>query len=155
MKKRTKIIILSAMIVLLGVTGYLNIMLNNSVKQANTNVASTSYFSSYRTNRESTRDQELMYYDAIIESEASTETAVKAAEDAKLSLIKTMEKELAVENLIIAQGFSDCVISIGDSKVSVIVKGTSLTESEVAQICNIVIEQLGVTYRNILVYSAE
>ena len=30
MKKRTKILILSLMIVLLGVTGYLNIVLNNS-----------------------------------------------------------------------------------------------------------------------------
>lgn len=30
MKKRTKIIILAVMVVLLGVTGYLNIALNNS-----------------------------------------------------------------------------------------------------------------------------
>ena len=31
MKKRTKIIILSAMVLLLGLTAYLNVVLNNSV----------------------------------------------------------------------------------------------------------------------------
>ena len=33
MKKRTKIIIIAVMVLLLGVTGYLNVMLNKSVTQ--------------------------------------------------------------------------------------------------------------------------
>ena len=68
MKKRTKIIILSLMIVLLGVTGYLNIALNNASKQTSTTTTSTSYFTSYRNDRSSTRDQEILYYDAIIDN---------------------------------------------------------------------------------------
>ena len=155
MKKRTKIIILSFMVVLLGVTGYLNIVLNNSVEQTNTNVATTSYFTSYRNDRSSTRDQEILYYDAIIDSDSSTTTAVDAAEQAKLSLIATMEKELAVEGLIKAQGFSDCVIAISDSKVNVVVKGSNLTENEVAQISTIVKEQLGTELKNIVIIPAE
>lgn len=155
MKKRTKIIILSFMIVLLGVTGYLNIVLNNSVRETGTNVATTSYFTSYRNDRESTRDQEILYYDAIIESSSSTEAAIASAEQAKLDLINSMEKELAVEGLVKAQGFSDCVIAIADTKVNVVVKGTSLTENEVAQITTIVTEQLGTPLRNIIVFSAE
>lgn len=155
MKKRTKIIILSLMIVLLGVTGYLNIALNNSVQQTNTNVTATSYFTSYRNDRESTRDQEILYYDAIIDSDSSSELAVTEAENAKLALIATMEKELAVEGLIKAQGFSDCVISLSDTKVNVVVKGTSLTENEVAQISTIVREQLGTELKNIVIIPAE
>ncbi len=155
MKKRTKIIILSLMIVLLGVTGYLNIALNNSVEETNTNVATTSYFTSYRNDRSSTRDQEILYYDAIIDSDSSTEAAISAAETAKLELIATMEKELAVEGLIKAQGFSDCVIAISDSKVNVVVKGSSLTENEVAQISTIVKEQLGTELKNIVIIPAE
>lgn len=155
MKKRTKIIILSFMVVLLGVTGYLNIVLNNSVEQTNTNVATTSYFTSYRNDRSSTRDQEILYYDAIIDSDSSTTSAVDAAEQAKLSLIATMEKELAVEGLIKAQGFSDCVIAISDSKVNVVVKGSNLTENEVAQISTIVKEQLGTELKNIVIIPAE
>lgn len=155
MKKRTKIIILSFMIVLLGVTGYLNIVLNNSVKETGTTVTTTSYFTSYRNNREDTRDQEILYYDAIIESASSTETAIHAAEQAKLNLIAMMDKELAVEGLIKAYGFSDCVIAITDTKVNVVVKGTSLTDNEVAQICTVVKEQLGTEIKNIVVFSAQ
>ncbi len=155
MKKRTKIIILSLMIVLLGVTGYLNIALNNSIEESSTNVATTSYFTSYRNDRSSTRDQEILYYDAIIDSESSTEIAIKSAESAKLELIATMEKELAVEGLIKAQGFTDCVIAISDNKVNVVVQSSSLTENEVAQISTIVKEQLGTELKNIVIIPAE
>ncbi len=155
MKKRTKIIILSLMIVLLGVTGYLNIVLNNTTKQTSTNVTTTSYFTSYRNDRSSTRNQEILYYDAIIDSDSSSQEAVKSAQDAKMSLIATMEKELAVEGLIKFQGFSDCVISIKDSKVNVVVKCASLTENEVAQISTIVREQLGTELKNIVIIPAE
>lgn len=155
MKKRTKIIILSLMVVLLGVTGYLNIVLNNSVKETGTTTTTTSYFTSYRNDRESTRDQEILYYDAIIDSPSSTESAIAAAESAKLDIISMMEKELAVEGLIKAQGFDDCVIAISNTKVNVVVKGTSLTENEVAQITTTVQEQLGTQLRNIVIFSAE
>lgn len=155
MKKRTKIIILTLMITLLGVTGYLNIVLNNSVKETGTNVATLSYFANYRNDRESTRDQEMLYYDAIIESPSSSAEAVAAAQAAKLDIVKTMERELAVENLIKGQGFSDCVISIGDPKVNVVVQSTSLTDNEVAQICAIVVDSLKTQIRNIVIFSAE
>ena len=49
MKKKTKIIILSAMVLLLGVTGYLNIALNSKVTQTQSNaVTSANYFTTYR-----------------------------------------------------------------------------------------------------------
>ncbi len=155
MKKRTKIIILSLMIVLLGVTGYLYIALNNASKQTSTTTTSTSYFTSYRNDRSSTRDQEILYYDAIIDNASSTEAAIKAAQDAKMSLISKMEKELAVEGLVKGQGFADCVISISNTKVNVVVQCKSLTENEVAQITTIVKEQLGTQTKNIVVYTAE
>lgn len=155
MKKRTKIIILTLMVLLLGVTGYLNIALNKSITQTATVTSGTSYFSSYRTDRESTRDQEILYYDAIIDSPSSTEAAISAAEQAKMDLIATMEQELAVEGLIKAMGFNDCVIALSSNKVNVVVKAESLTENEVAQICTIVTEQLGTALRNIVIIYAE
>jgi len=143
------------MVVLLGVTGYLNIVLNNSAKQTSTTVTTTSYFTSYRNDRSSTRDQEILYYDAIIDSESSTEEAVRSAQTAKIALIDTMEKELAVEGFIKFQGFDDCVISIKDTKVNVVVKSAKLTENEVAQISTIVKEQLGTELKNIVIIPAE
>lgn len=150
MKKRTKYIILGVMIVLLGVTGYLNVMLNNSVSDdIPTQTTTASYFASYREDRESRRDQELLYYQAIAESEASSEEAVKNANTARQSLIAQMDKELVVEGLIKGLGFNDCVITMSTANVNVLVDAATLTETEVARIVAVVQEQLGTDLRNI------
>ena len=156
MKKRTKIIIIAAMVLLLGVTGYLNVVLNNSVSSKNDDTASTSsYFQTYRSDRESTRDQEMLYYDAIIASESSSADAIATAESAKLALIEQMEQELVVEGLIKAKGFEDCVVTISDTDVNAVVKGGELTETEVAQIVEIIQSQLNTRLENIKIIPVE
>ena len=157
MKKKTKIIIITAMVLLLGVTGYLNVMLNNSVSSSTTNTQTTTvgYFQTYRTTRESTRDQEMLYYDAIIANETSTEDAVKNAEKSKLALITQMEKELVVEGLIKAKGFEDCVVTISDVNVNAVVKADELTSTEVAQIVAVIQSQLNTSIENIKIIPVE
>lgn len=157
MKKRTKIIIIAAMVLLLGVTGYLNVMLNNSVSGSTTDTQTTTvgYFQTYRTTRESTRDQEMLYYDAIISNETSTDEAVKNAENSKLALISQMEKELVVEGLIKAKGFEDCVVTISDSNVNAVVKADELTSTEVAQIVAVIQSQLNTGIENIKIIPVE
>ncbi len=156
MKKRTKIIILSVMVLLLGVTGYLNIALNNSVNNNPPSTTTTaSYFSAYRNDRESTRDQEMLYYDAIIASPSSTKEAVTNAENARLNLVKQMDKELVVEGLIKAKGFEDCVVTISEKNVNAVVKAAKLNEQEVAQIVAVIQGQLGTSIKNIKVIPVE
>lgn len=146
MKKRTKIIIITVMVLLLGVTGFLNVMLNNSVSNSdNDNTQTTaSYFQTYRSDRESTRDQEMLYYDAIIASETSTENAIKSAEEGKLALIEQMEQELVVEGLIKAKGFEDCVVTISGENINAVVKASELSSAQVAQIVSILQAQFNV-----------
>lgn len=152
MKKRTKIIILAVMVLLLGVTGYLSIVLNNNIKQTETTTTTmSSYFTAYRTDRESTRDQEMLYYDAIIANETTTDEAKTAAQDARLALVAQMEKELVVEGLIKAKGFEDAIVTISDANVNAIVKSSELTSTEVAQIVNVIQTQLGTSLENIKV----
>ncbi len=157
MKKRTKIIIITAMVLLLGVTCFLNVMLNNSVSSNNDNTTTTSsYFQTYRSDRESTRDQEMLYYDAIIASESSSAEAIASAEEAKLSLIELMEQELVVEGLIKAKGFEDCVVTISGSNVNAVVKSAAeLTSTEVAQIVDIIQTQLSTSLENIKIIPVE
>ncbi len=157
MKKRTKIIILSAMVLLLGVTGYLNVALNNSLSSNNDGDSTTtsSYFAAYRNDRESTRDQEMLYYDAIIANETSTEAAIAAAEEARLSLVTQMEKELVVEGLIKAKGFEDCVVTISSDNVNAVVKADALTSAEANQILAIIQEQLGTNIENVKIIPVE
>ena len=143
------------MVLLLGVTGYLNIMLNNSVTNQGNVTTTSSYFQTYRADRESTRDQEMLYYDAIISSESSSDEAVKNAEEGKLNLIDQMEKELVVEGLIKAKGFEDCVVTISDSNINAIVKATKLTSNEVAQIVSIIQSQLSASIENIKIIPVE
>ena len=152
MKKRTKIIIIAVMVLLLGVTGYLNVMLNKSVTQEkDSTTTSSSYFSSYRTTRESTRDQEMLYYDAIIANTSTTAEAVKEAQAARLNLVNLMENELVIEGLIKAKGFEDCVVTISSDNVNAVVKSANLTDPQVAQIVSVIQSQLGASIENIKV----
>ena len=149
MKKRTKIFILIAMVLLLGVTGYLNIVLNNSTTETEPTVTTTaSYFELYRSDRETTRDQELLYYQAIIDS-ATSEEAVASAKVAMEELLIKMETELLVENTIKGYGFTDCVVTSSNENVNVIVEAQSLTTSEVAQIVSVIQDELKTNIKNI------
>ena len=106
MTKKKKIIVLSVMIGLLVLTGYINVALNNSLSSTTkstttqTSTSSQSFYTTYKTERESTRQQELQFYEAIIASSTSSEEAKDEAEQNKLALINQMEKELVVEGII-------------------------------------------------------
>lgn len=157
MSKKKKVIILSVMVCLLVITGVLNIVLNNNVTQssASTTVTTGNFFVTYRTDRQSTRDQELLYYDAILNSDTSSADSKNLAESKKLSLIETMEIELVTEGLIKAQGFEDCIVTTSANTVNVIIKSGELGKSEVKKIFNIVKEQTGTSFDNIKVIPVE
>ncbi|MBO5394393.1 MAG: SpoIIIAH-like family protein [Clostridia bacterium] len=157
MKKRTKIIVITAMVLLLGITGYLNVMINNSVSNGTPaqTTQTASYFQTYRSTRESTRDQEMLYYDAIISNETSTSDAIKNAESLKLDLIAQMEQELVIEGLIKAKGFEDCIVSMLDGNVNAVVKAKELSSTEVAQILAVIQSQLNTSLENIKIIPVE
>lgn len=156
MSKKKKIIILSVMMLLLVVTGVLNLVLGNNVaKQTSTTVTTGNFFTTYRTDRQSTRDQELLYYEAIIKSDSSTADAKNLAESKKLSLIDNMETELVTEGLIKAQGFEDCIVTSSANCVNVVVKSGELSASEVKKIVSIVKEQTGAKIDNIKIIPVE
>lgn len=157
MSKKKKIIILSVMMLLLAVTGVLNIVLNNNLSEqtAATTVTTGNFFVTYRSDRQTTRDQEMLYYDAIISSETSSVDAINLAESKKMTLIENMETELVTEGLIKAQGFEDCIVTSSANSVNVIVKSGELTSSEVAKIVNIVKNQTGAKIDNIKIIPVE
>ena len=157
LKKKTKIFILIAMVLLLGVTGYLNVALNNNATTPTSSGAITTanYFDTYRTDRQSTRDQELLYYDSIISSESSSSEAIANAEAKKLEIVNAMESELVMEGLIKAKGFQDVIVTNSANNVNVIVKGANLESSQVAQIVEIVKQQASKSIDNIKIIPVE
>ena len=157
MSKKKKIIILATMFVLLVVTGYLNIALNGgaTTTASSQNVVTGNFFVTYRTDRQSTRDQEIAYYDAIIASATSSQDAKQTAEQKKAELVSTMEMELVTEGLIKAKGFEDVIVTNSNSCVNVIVKSAELKSNEVAQIVSIVQSQANVALENIKIIPVE
>ena len=155
--KKGKIFVLAGMIALLVVTGVLNIYLNKSAQKANAGtdtVTSADFFAAYRTDRTETRNQTIMYLDAIIKDEASSEEAVKKAEDDKLALTSAMDTELVLEGLIKAAGFDDAVVTSSTENVNII-KSASLTSEQVAKVLEIVTAETGKTASNVRIIPVE
>ena len=63
--KKKKIIILSAMVALLLVTGFVNVALNSSlsssVTETNASTVTANFYTTYRNEREATRTQEIQF----------------------------------------------------------------------------------------------
>ena len=154
LSKKKKIIILSAMVALLLVTGYVNVALNSSLSSGITQTSSTTtnanFYTNYRNERETTRTQEIQFYDSIIASATASDEAKVEAEANKLAIITQMEKELVTEGIIRGKGFEDAIVTTSSSNVNVFVKSPELTSVEVAQITSVVTEQLNVEIDKII-----
>ena len=159
MSKKKKIVILSVMVALLLVTGFVNVALNSTLsnKSLPTNAGSTTanFYTNYRTEREATRTQEIQFYDSIIASASASATAKSEAESNKNALIAQMEKELVTEGIIRGKGFADAIVTSSSANVNVFVKSAELSKSEVAQITSIVTQQLGVEIDKIIIIPSE
>ena len=154
--KAKKVIVLSCFCALLLITGGVNIYLNSmATENTNANVQSTAnFFSNYRTDRTATRDQEMLYLDAIIANESTSAEAKANAEAERLALVSNMEMIMTIENLIKAKGFTDVAVSASSGNISVIVETAGLTNSEVAQIVDVVKNNSGYSMDNIKIIEA-
>ena len=160
LSKKKKIIILSVMVALLLVTGYVNVALNSSLSSSMSTTTSSSatsanFYTTYRNEREATRTQEIQFYDSIIVSASASQEAKAEAELNKVALITQMEKELVTEGIIRGKGFEDAIVTSSSTNVNVFVKSAELTSGEVAQITTVVTEQLGVEIDKIIIIPSE
>lgn len=159
LSKKKKIIILSAMVALLLVTGFVNVALNSSLPsgatQTNATTTTANFYASYRNERDATRTQEIQFYDSIIASTSSSESAKEEAEANKIALITQMEKELVTEGIIRGKGFEDAIVTSSSNNVNVFVKSAELTSVEVAQITSVVTQQLNVEIDKIVIIPSE
>lgn len=154
-----KVIILCSMVALLVLTGVLNFALNSDWfsktsdggDQLTGGDAIETFFSTYRTSRETARAEEMSYLDAIIASETSTEEAKATAETMKEDLLNNIEAELVIESLIKAKGFDDAVVTMSTNNVNVIVNKSELESQEVAQILNVILEETEYTASEVVV----
>ena len=153
MSKKWKIIVLSCMIALLAITAVFNFVLTTGTIDVDqsTTVSSANYFAQYRSERITTRNEELLQLDAIIASAGDNSEERSDALAMKIELTELTEKELLLESLIKAYGFEDAVVVIGlESKnVNVIAKSQSLCTDDAILIYSIVQEEANVSPENV------
>lgn len=153
MTKKKKIIVLSCMIALLAVTAVFNFILTTGTIEADESliVSSANYFSQYRTERLTTRNEELLQLDAIIASAEDNSEEKAEALAMKIELTSMTEKELLLESLIKAYGFEDAVVVIGleSQNVNVITKSPSLSTDDAILIYSIVSEEANISPENV------
>ena len=151
--KKKKIFIICGMLVLLVVTGGLNLYLNGSNADLQTTTSSQiSLLSSYRASKLATRNSMLEMYDSIISTSKDADQIIET--NAKISeLAGRIEKETVLEGMIMASGFEDVVVTNVDDSYTVMVKSNGLTSDEVAKILSILVKETGVAATNVKISS--
>ena len=95
MTKKKKIIIMSSLVFLLAVTAILNVLLvtNNAAADADA-VTTANYFSTYRSERTTTRSEELLQLDSVIELYDEGSERYEQAVDLKMQIINRLVSEI-------------------------------------------------------------
>lgn len=162
MNNKKKIIIMSCLVALLAVTAVFNFVLAGtqltSASETDT-VTVANYFTTYRTERTSTRSEELLQLDSVIALYDEGSEKYEEATAAKLKIVKMMENELTLETMIKSLGFSDAVVSIGydSDNVNVFINSSELSYDSALSIYNMLKNETGVVAGNVIimpVYSA-
>jgi stage III sporulation protein AH len=116
-------------------------------------VTTANYFSSYRSERTTTRSQELLQLDSVIELYDEDSQKYEDAVSMKMQIVGIMENELVLETMIKSLGFSDAVVSIGmDSEnVNVFINSDELDMDTALSIYNLLRNEAGVAPTNIII----
>ncbi len=95
------------------------------------------------------KNEESLY--AIIEStEVTDELKAEAIQDI-IAMTNRADMETGAEILLQAKGFSDCIVSISDTGVDVVINAASLTDAQLAQIEDIVKRKTGADAEEIVI----
>ena len=153
MSRTKKIVIMTGLVLLLAVTAVFNFVLEGSLDGSADagEVTAANYFTSYRTERTTTRNEELLQLDSILESTEAGSEAYEEAMSLKLQIVEMMERELLLETYIKSLGYTDAVVSIGmDSEnVNVFVNASELAYNDFLSIYNILTEEAGCDPANV------
>lgn len=117
----------------------------------------SAYFSEARLNRQQARDSAMsLLQQSANDSKASKET-IEEANKAIQTMANYTLTEAQIENLVVAKGYTNCVAFLSDDGIHVVVSGTEngLTDTDVAKIGEIVMEQTGLKSDHIKIIPAE
>ncbi len=107
------------------------------------------YFATARTARTEAREEAVRLLDEVLDSATAGEAEKAEATRQVSAIAANILKESNAENLILAKGFSQCVVFINGNTCTVVVASDSLQPRESAQIMEVVQTQTGIEAKNI------
>jgi stage III sporulation protein AH len=170
-----KQVILAALVIALGAAIYLNYRFSDNIasvfnskatlgtasyvdnqKVSGTASSTANIFSQARLSREQKRDQAV---DLLKNATASATAADKqSAETAIEAIAQNVVTEGNIETMIKTKGFSDCVAILDNGNVTIVVKpktGNTLSDSDTAQIHDVVIKETNISVGKIQIQIAK
>lgn len=152
MSNKKKIVLMSCLVGLLAVTAVFNFVFAN-FEQAKTTVPIANYFTTYRTERNSSRSEEFVQLDSVIALYDDENEKHKEAVDMKLKIVGIMENELQLETMIKSLGFADAVVSIGydSDNVNVFINSSELNYDSALSIYHLLKEETDIAPGNIII----
>lgn len=155
MSNKKKLIIMSSLVLLLAVTAIFNFMFANASTQATAEggVTTANYFTTYRSERTTTRNEEIVQLDSVIALYEAGDEKYEAATAMKMEIVTAMEKELVLENMVKSLGFSDAVVSVSNDSenVNVFINSAELNYDTALSIYNMMKNETGIVAGNIII----
>ena len=121
----------------------------DSVEASTKVTTAEEYFANSRMERDNSFAEQLENYEEILSND-DIKSEEKSFAQTEISRINNTKNAIVIaENLIKLKGFKDVIILVNDDSVNVVVMAEKLSDNEVAQIQNIVINELKVNLDNL------
>ena len=121
----------------------------DTIEIDNKMIAANEYFASSRIERNNNYAERLEVYEKMLENE-NLEKSQKEVAQEEIKRINNQKNAISIaENLIKLKGFGDVVIMKNEESINVVVAEESLTDSDIAQIQNIIQNELNSKIENI------
>ena len=155
MSNKKKIIIMSSLVLLLAVTAVFNFMFANASTNvtADGGVTTANYFTTYRSERTTTRNEQIVQLDNVIALYEAGDEKYEEATAMKMEIVSAMEKELVLENMVKSLGFSDAVVSVSSDSdnVNVFINSAELNYDTALSIYSMMKNETGIVAGNIII----
>ena len=155
MSNKKKIILMSSLVLLLAVTAVFNFVFANSsaASSADGGVTTANYFTTYRSERTTTRNEEIVQLDSVIALYEEGDEKYEAATAMKMELVAAMEKELMLENMVKSLGFSDAVVAVSSDSdnVNVFINSAELNYDTALSIYSMMKNETGIVAGNVII----
>ena len=155
MSNKRKIILMSSLVLLLAVTAVFNFIFASTASQnvIGEGVTTANYFTTYRTERTTTRNEEIVQLDSVIALYDEGDARYEEATEMKMEIVATMERELVLENMVKSLGFSDAVVSVSvdSNNVNVFINSSELNYDTALSIYNMMKKETGIVAGNVII----